>query len=400
MTEEHSSSSSFRLISQGAYGCVYKPGLACTGEPLKKNADKYLTKLQEDHGYVQNEEFVSNLIRTQIKDYRSVAAPVLRTCRVTLRERALVEKVGSCRAIRQQRWRLKEALLEKKRKELKDGVDMFLQKIRFVEGPLLDKHLVSPTTSSSSALSPQDAIEKWVDLLTCHLYLVDSVAKLQQQGIVHYDLKPNNVLFDTTQEVPILIDFGLSIHVPSLDYTTNAGHAFYSYGNYFYWPLEVCVLSYLFEERKEQQEQQNDTVQQNDIDRITSVFAHGHPSHPERPVNEALSSKLFEPPLLPDVETAFNAYLATKFVGKPWRAVYDDLLSLHGTWDLYALAVGFLTIVEEMPPSWRIGTHCSKSYQAYVAFLRTTIGAMPHERPNMDATREALRGIKALVRKG
>ena len=44
----------------------------------------------------------------------------------------------------------------------------------------------------------------------------DSIQLLIKYRIVHYDLKENNILVETTQQLPYIIDFGLSIDIARL----------------------------------------------------------------------------------------------------------------------------------------------------------------------------------------
>ena len=34
-----------KIINQGSYGCIFRPGFSCQGKPL--NQDKYITKIQK-----------------------------------------------------------------------------------------------------------------------------------------------------------------------------------------------------------------------------------------------------------------------------------------------------------------------------------------------------------------
>ena len=55
-----------KLLSQGAYGCVYYPGIDCNGNEDKKR--KYVTKLQKK-GYNSDNEINIGLIVRQLKNF-------------------------------------------------------------------------------------------------------------------------------------------------------------------------------------------------------------------------------------------------------------------------------------------------------------------------------------------
>ena len=62
--------------------------------------------------------------------------------------------------------------------------------------------------------------------------------------IVHLDIKPNNLLYSLKDMSPLLIDFGISIPMKSLD-EKNKWEYFYAYiPEYYIWPLEVHVINY------------------------------------------------------------------------------------------------------------------------------------------------------------
>ena len=46
--------------------------------------------------------------------------------------------------------------------------------------------------------------------------IMDSIQLLIQHKIVHYDLKENNILIEKIQQLPYIIDFGLSIDIERL----------------------------------------------------------------------------------------------------------------------------------------------------------------------------------------
>ena len=68
------------LLGQGSYGCVYYPGINCNG---KMNNKPYVTKLQEVTFYSINEINIGKYIKTHIKQYRSLFAPIIKYCIVS-----------------------------------------------------------------------------------------------------------------------------------------------------------------------------------------------------------------------------------------------------------------------------------------------------------------------------
>ena len=110
--------------------------------------------------------------------------------------------------------------------------------------------------------------------------ITDSVQVLIKYKIVHYDLKENNILVEKRHQLPYIIDFGLSIDIARLQehpwsekqeshskstidsdilYHTQSSRIFkYNYlwrqhfyvhaPDYFLWPIEVHLMTYLINE--------------------------------------------------------------------------------------------------------------------------------------------------------
>ena len=53
-------------------------------------------------------------------------------------------------------------------------------------------------------------------VLQTHIYLLNALDKLNRKGIIHFDIKYDNIVYDQTLQAPIIIDFGLSIYKPNL----------------------------------------------------------------------------------------------------------------------------------------------------------------------------------------
>jgi hypothetical protein len=85
-------------------------------------------------------------------------------------------------------------------------------------------------------------------------HLLKAVRILQKgpepnKTIVHYDLKDQNIIYDTKRGVPIIIDFGLSFDKSLLDPNLHPKilkEVFYNYySKYTPWSLDVVIMSYI-----------------------------------------------------------------------------------------------------------------------------------------------------------
>ena len=66
-----------KLIDQGSYGCIYHPGIQCSGKPSKDKS--YVSKLQELNYISKNEIEIGQLVQ-EIPDFQDFFLPVLSFC--------------------------------------------------------------------------------------------------------------------------------------------------------------------------------------------------------------------------------------------------------------------------------------------------------------------------------
>ena len=85
-------------------------------------------------------------------------------------------------------------------------------------------------------------------IIHSYVYLLFSIYILDKYGIIHYDLKGENIMYDTTHKKPIIIDFGLSIKKDDIkpdfknaDYTNRLKHNFYTSLLWYF------LISYIFD---------------------------------------------------------------------------------------------------------------------------------------------------------
>ena len=93
-------------------------------------------------------------------------------------------------------------------------------------------------------------------LVSSYTYLLYSIFLLNKQGIIHYDIKGENVMYDTDRKIPIIIDFGLSLNKKDImpafddpDYKSRLEDYFYVYApDYSLWCLDIHYITFLIQE--------------------------------------------------------------------------------------------------------------------------------------------------------
>ncbi len=188
--------------------------------------------------------------------------------------------------------------------------------------------------------------------------IMDSVQILIKYNIVHYDLKENNILIEKTQQLPFIIDFGLSIDISRLlkhpwsdthttnytidsdvIYPTNSSkiyehnylwrqHFYVHAPDYYLWPLEIHIMTFLINE--------HDVLTEEDLHRVCYEYVSN---------NSALdyTSKEFKKKYFKLCVETFE-----KYINKPREHILNELIHYWDKWDMYAVNIMFLKIIYEM----------------------------------------------------
>jgi serine/threonine protein kinase len=218
------------LISQGTYGCIFKPGMNCKGEIEKEG---YITKLQYDPETTENEVDIGKTLlekdennKKKNKEYNNRFAPILHSCPISL---------GI----------IKDDFIEKC-KVIKDNAlsnTFYSNQIRYVGKYTLADYF--------SMLRQEPDKRKFIRFCSrYHIYLLESLILLNDKKIVHFDLKENNILIDQKRNIPVIIDFGLSIHMNILLETPLNSDKYIEkfftyYDKYPPWCLEIILISFM-----------------------------------------------------------------------------------------------------------------------------------------------------------
>jgi serine/threonine protein kinase len=251
-------------------------------------------------------------------------------------------------------------------------------KIRYVGKYTLLKHIMKQPNADKLA----------TEIFSTHLYLLKALEILNKHSIVHFDLKYNNIMFDDKIKHPIIIDFGLSMHIPSIREST-IDDRFYVFEAYSYWCFEIHILNYICQII---QIQRAKTIEftKDDISMLINTFIYGS-DYIEGGVNKIKNDIFNNSISLPkDIETYTNslALFMNKYIGKNWFYIYESMIKTHDTWDGYSLAVIYLFILDDlhMKEGDLYSNMINKyktNFEKYRNFLTNIIYAMPGERMSL-----------------
>ena len=301
---EISNSLKIKLLSQGSYGCIYKPGINCQG---KKENSKFITKIQQNQDNTEREVLIGEKVK-KIKNYKNYFGPIVKSCDIAIGN-IENDEIKKC-----------DIIGDSKQKYL-------INKIKYVgKNTLMDyfyhifklKHKLFLRT-----------------YLNCFSQLLLSVSILNSHNILHMDLKENNILIDDNTENPIIIDFGLSYDITDLQ-LSNFRELFFVYGyDYPPWCFDISVISFLVNDLGDDWE--NQYITKDILTKLCENFIEKNPLF----ILKEDENYLFKPTEIEEFKTRLFNYTLSNFVEKKAKDVVLALYSYNKTWDFYGICVIF-----------------------------------------------------------
>jgi len=294
-----------KFINQGTYGCVFRPAINCKGNLLKPN---FITKIQSEKANSDKETKIGYKIK-KMKGYSKYFAPILKTCNISLAN-IKNDEIKKCDFIDNHTTKI------------------ISNKMKYVGDKTLLDYFIHILEEKPDNISET--------IFDCYLHLLEGIELLQQNNIIHYDLKENNIMFDETQDYPIIIDFGLSFKTSNLHKYKELVEAFYVYApDYKTWCFETNIVSYII-----------NNIQKNDLDDNISI------SLLNKVIDDIFKENLmfthFKPSKNSNLQGNNETYkqslkdFIAQYSDLSYRELIDILLTFSYSWDNYSLAVIFL----------------------------------------------------------
>ena len=350
-----------KFLNSGSYGCTFRPGISCTAEGTL--VDKYLTKIQRLKDASTREQEIGKKIK-KIRNYEDYYAPILSNCKVFLSTVSETE-IEKCKILST---------------ETDGSVKYEANKIRYVGKNTLLKHLLAIYKSKPNSIMRE--------IVNSHMALLEGFNRLSAAGIIHFDVKENNVMCEDKTGAPIIIDFGLSIDETELA-KKEYNDAFYVYGpDYGPWCLEIAILGFAANEIGETEEK---------TESIAGYIGFGEAVQPKKWTDQAMKQEQLDKIIVDYVKQNYglNELFSqaqreeyrikaqkyyNKYVGKPWAEVVIEILNSKNTWDNYGLAVVYLYIIRSLKLE-----EVSK-IKEYKQYLEEVMMSTPIERPTCEKT--------------
>jgi serine/threonine protein kinase len=369
-----------RLINEGAYGCIYYPGLNCSGKVENK---RYLTKIQKQTETTKNEWHISSRIQ-QIPSFRNYFSPIVKQCNVKVAKK-YVRNIKKCQVFRNDPV------------DTIESAEFVSNKILFLGKETLNTYfdgVVSGKYASVSSMS----LFFWKKIIETHTRLLRGIQLLLSSNIIHMDIKSGNVMIEPTQKHPMIIDFGISIDLKSF----TPEKSFYIYDTYTPWCLDILLCNYVVKQIG-MTNAKDTKVTEKEIDDIIQLFQHGSSKNKTR--NDMFTTVLVSPNTLDTFRENTKSYLMDTFIHpqRTWDDVYTHMTqTTYTTWDSYGVSAMFLTLLNQLKQSkpelfFHIETAERGSImKKYVKLLENTVFALPEKRPDIKTTLQQLEEMHKL----
>jgi serine/threonine protein kinase len=369
------------IIGQGTYGCVYRPNIDC--ETNEIGSQSYLSKIQRKDKTSKNEIKLGKKITSTLDEsiYTSRFAPILESCPVNIGKMEQ-ERFSTCKMI-----------VQGKNKIKKTG--LMSNKLNYVGKLNLGNYLESGLMNNQR--NKRNAMIYCKKVAETHLYLLKSIEILNNIGILHLDLKHNNIMFDDVRGVPIIIDFGLSYdskHLDIPDYTKEESKPFgIAVPFYIPWTIETVLLSYLAHELKGKGTHIDEEKLKMPFDK-QNMFKELCNQYVKK--NALLQSKkLFKEEEKENYKKMLQIWVES-WKGKTCRDVWVMLSTSHKTWDNYSLCALYLIEMQISGLLLISDVHEDDNnsfLKKYILVLKKELLTKPNARSLPETTRKELHSI-------
>lgn len=290
------------LISEGGYGCIFYPSIK-----TKENY-KYVSKIQKNNFDSRNEAYIGNILK-EVPSYLNHFVPVMDSDDINVKK-IDDDEIQNCTIF----MKYKES-------------PFINMKIRYVKGKNFLDYIVNNKSSSFNFTKL---------LVNSYNHLLNTLNIMVNLKIVHYDLKGNNIMFDSSNQLPLILDFGLSIKMDEIEKENLTKH-FYTYApEYSPWALELHYINFLLKV--------NPNPSNKDLEEMASRFVNSKTNPVSTVFSKEFSDK-FEKTCL----NQLKKYNKIPTLEKKLKRLYK----YYDTWDNYALSIIYITIFHFIYPSFK-----------------------------------------------
>ena len=357
-----------RVINQGGFGCIFYPSLPCKKETKRNsntNSSEYVSKLVKNNFSSENEIRIGKIIQG-IPFYSLYYVPVIQSCAASL-AKVNEREIKNCSIISG-----KSSSTSTATTATNAGSKKFiLLKMKYVENIKFTKYLLS-ISNKKHILNT---------LFDTYSYFLFSLEQLMKNGIVHYDFKWDNAVIDLKTELPVILDFGISIPINlllDLDKDQDDTDTYEAYRDYFYiyfpeyslWCIEIHLINYVL----------------NKNSRITPESLQGTI---ETYVDSNDAFTILSPEFIDRYKKLCYSTME-RFINQSRKYVIGECLKYWNTWDNYALSISYLQVIKFISTS---GFTSNQFLISFSEILMDNIHPDPSRRSDYATTRYKYKSI-------
>ena len=328
-----------RLLGQGGFGCVYYRGFKPNGVAL---SGAYVTKITRRE---KSREAIIGKRVANMSRYADFFAAVLKVENINLANVDAENLLLDCDIVSKN---------DNPHEKFQLLTQLYVPNVSFLEFAGMDNPNFAKFLST---------------LISCRDHLLLGIARLQNEArVVHFDIKSENVVFNTRTKNPVIIDFGLSFVADDALQALNKGAAatttdydrvkrlkefFYGYfPDYSAWPIEVHIICYIVSETVAVYEHEAKTGSGTSGSSAAAAVASISIEALKSLVSVYVSNHLFMRYQTDAYKSAFYDRAVARYersaVGRPGMDVIREYVNNDGwkSWDVHASAVLFLDVLE------------------------------------------------------
>ena len=286
------------MISEGGYGCIFLPYVTCKGKTTKNF--NYISKIEEKNFSSENEINIGKIIKN-IPRFYYYFVPAIYHCDINVSEFKNTD-IDKCRLF----------------KRSKEKTPFIMLKMPFIG---YKKQIISYSDYIIQKLNDRELL---LNIIDSYQHLLFAIELLANNSICHFDLNENNILFSQIRNTPLIIDFGLSIPIKTLNRADYTDYFYVYIPEYYYWPLEVHYINFLLHENAEPTYQDIVTMARRYMEKNT-------------PLKQNFSESFLQ---------KFESECVTILDSYRMKSLQvEDLLDFWKSWDNYALSIMYLRIL-------------------------------------------------------
>tara|TARA_B100001093_G_scaffold136049_1_gene128578 strand:- start:17779 stop:19059 length:1281 start_codon:yes stop_codon:yes gene_type:complete len=370
MIKKEKRKKAIKIINQGTYGCIFRPGLTCDG--MIDNSLTNVTKVQRKEETSENEIEIGKKIMN-IKSYKSFFAPIVESCEVDI-SNVIDDEFRKCEFIK----RKEDSMVKSKSSE--NELNFEINKITYVGTQTLSSYYYN-LFSKKRRKEPLVFIKQFIN---GYNILMKGAKKMSDIDIVHYDVKENNIMCKQTGR-PIYIDFGLSFDMSELSLEDNSYfEKFYIFEpSYSPWCMDINLINYAINEIGKEMETMEDIitlpVSEHQIGEFINIYFE----------KQTILAELLADEELKNMKDNMMSYFLDMVKNSggvsrlKWKQVIGELSKYYKTWDVYSVSICYLSLVKAL--NLKLLVEETPVLMEFIKLLKRIIISSPDKRDDAES---------------